>query len=523
MAFSAPTAPAGTTTTAGLLGRVVVVSVTLAVTVYLVPLLVRFQMWTWLVVVLLSAASVATLYSTRRLVPGKYLFPGTFFLSVFLVVPAVLTVQTSFTNFGDGFRGTKEEAITSITNNSVVQTASSPVYNLSVATTGTVSEGPFVLFLVDPATGRVLHGGDGEAVREPSSEVTVTDGYVTSAPGYTILSPREVNDAYETVSALTLTVSDSSAVKVQGVRAAFEGTRRMVYDEAADTITDTSTNEVYSVERVGLSERFVNEDGRSLPQSWRQGVGLANYERLLTRSDLASQFLGAFLWTLTFALLSVLLTFVLGFALALALNDRRMRGQRLYRSLLLLPYAVPGFISLLVWSSFYNQDFGLINEVLHLDVPWLSNTTAARAAVLITNTWMGFPYMFIVCTGALQSIPSDLTEAARIDGASSLQITWRITTPLLLVAVAPLLVSTFAFNFNNFNAIELLTEGGPFAAGEYTRGGTDILISMVYRIAFGGSGADYGLASAVSVVLFVITGVLAAVQFRATRALEDIR
>ena len=83
-------------------------------------------------------------------------------------------------------------------------------------------------------------------------------------------------------------------------------------------------------------------------------------------------------------------------------------------------------------------------------------------------------------------------------------------------------MSSFAFNFNNFNAIKLLTQGGPFAPGEYARGGTDILISMIFRIAFGGSGADYGFASAVSVALFVITGVLAVVQFRATRALEDI-
>ena len=109
-----------------------------------------------------------------------------------------------------------------------------------------------------------------------------------------------------------------------------------------------------------------------------------------------------------------------------------------------------------------------------------------------------------------------------MDGASGLQATWRIITPLLLVAVAPLLVSTFAFNFNNFNAIQLLTEGGPFPAGEYTRGGTDILISMIYRIAFGRSGSDFGFASAVSVILFAVTGVLAALQFRATKKLEDV-
>ena len=98
----------------------------------------------------------------------------------------------------------------------------------------------------------------------------------------------------------------------------------------------------------------------------------------------------------------------------------------------------------------------------------------------------------------------------------------RVIAPLLLVAVAPLLVSSFAFNFNIFNSIQLLTAGGPFIGNNYTAGGTDILISMIYRLAFGGSGADFGFASAVSVALFFITGLLAALQFRATRALEDI-
>lgn len=523
--LSAPTAPVRekSTTLPGILGRVAVLSVTLATAIYLLPLLISFQMWMWLAIVVLATVAMFALYSTKRFVPGKYLFPGSFFLAVFLIVPIILTIQTSFTNFGDAYRGTKEEAITSITNNSVVQTEDSPLYNLSVGTTGDAAEGPFSLFLVDPETQEVLYGADGERVQKAKgSEVTVTDGFVTAVEGYTILTPKEINDAYEQISTLTLSVSDTSAIKVQGVRAAFEGTKQMVYDEGADTITNTATGEVYTVQKVGVSDRFVNADGQSLPQSWKQNVGLANYERLFTSGSISAEFFKAFVWTVTFAFFSVFLTFIVGFFLALVLNDDRIKGRRLYRSFLLLPYAVPGFISLLIWSNFYNQDFGLINESLHLSIPWLSDPTWAKIAILLTNTWMGFPYMFIVCTGALQSIPSDVKEAAKMDGATGIQTTLRITAPLLLVAVAPLLVSSFAFNFNNFNAIELLTEGGPFAPGEYTRGGTDILISMVYRIAFGGSGADYGFASAVSVVLFAITGVLAAVQFRATKALEDI-
>ena len=503
MTTSSPAAPREKSTSVpAILGRVAVLSLTLAAAVYLVPLLIKFHMWAWLVIVLLAAAAIFALYSTKRFIPGKYLFPGTFFLAVFLIVPIVMTVQTSFTNFGDGFRDTKEEAITTITNNSVVQAPDSPTYNLTVATTGSAAGGPFTLFLVDTGTNEVLRGSDGETVQKVDpSTVAVENGFVTRADGYTILSNAEVNSAYDAITGLTVPVSESTTVKVQGVKSAFEATRTMVYDKATDSITNTKTGDVYTVQKVGISEYFVNANGNRLPQSWKQNVGLANYSRLLS---------------------DVLLTFILGFFLALVLNDDRIKGKKFYRSFLLLPYAVPGFISLLIWSNFYNKDFGLINQVLHVGIPWLSDPTMAKVAILLTNTWMGFPYMFIVCTGTLQSISSDVKEAAKVDGATGFQATTKIITPLLLVAVAPLLVSSFAFNFNNFNAIQLLTQGGPFAEGEYTRGGTDILISMIYRIAFGGSGADYGFASAVSVILFIITGVLAAIQFRATRALEDI-
>ena len=128
MTTSSPAAPREkSTSVSAILGRVAVLSLTLAAAVYLVPLLIKFHMWAWLVIVLLAAAAIFALYSTKRFIPGKYLFPGSFFLAVFLIVPIVMTVQTSFTNFGDGFRDTKEEAITTITNNSVVQAPDSQI------------------------------------------------------------------------------------------------------------------------------------------------------------------------------------------------------------------------------------------------------------------------------------------------------------------------------------------------------------------------------------------------------------
>ncbi|HLR96774.1 MAG TPA: ABC transporter permease subunit [Jiangellaceae bacterium] len=522
--FHASARRSRSTSLSAIIARVLVLGGTLAVTIFFVPVLLGQQNWLWLTVLLVSAGAIFLLYSTRRFVPGKYLFPGTFFLVVFLITPIVLTVGYSFTNFGDGTRGTKEEAIASIVGNSVEQTEDSPRYALTIATTGSPIDGPFEFYLVDPGTGETFVGSlDQPLTPVAADEVSLVDGRVTEVEGATILSPREVNSAYEEIEQIAVQVDENSAIRALGVNQAFQGTTVLRYDEATDSITNTQTGEVFTVGRVGDSEYFVDQNGeRAFSQSWLQNIGTANYERLFTNASIGGQFLTALGWTLVFAVGSMVLTFVVGLFLALSLNDDRLRGRRFFRSFLLLPYAVPGFIALLIWSNFYNRDFGLINDLLGTSLNWLGDPTLAKAAVLLTNLWMGFPYMFIVCTGALQAIPDEVKEAARIDGATALQTTIKIISPLLLVAVAPLLVANFAFNFNNFNAIELLTGGGPFPAGEYTRGATDILISMIYRIAFGGSGADFGFAAAVSVCLFVLTGVIAALQFRITRVLENV-
>jgi arabinogalactan oligomer/maltooligosaccharide transport system permease protein len=321
-------------------------------------------------------------------------------------------------------------------------------------------------------------------------------------------------------------VDETSAIKIQGINMAFMGRASIVYDEATDTLTNRDTGEVFTVCTVGNSEVFCNASGaRAFSQGWLQHVGLANYQRLFTTSSLSNQFLGALGWTLVFAFFSVFLSFALGFFLAMVFNDPRVKFRKFIRSFLLLPYAVPAFISILVWRNFYNRDFGLINDIIRpifgMAPNWLGDPNLAKFAVLLTNMWLGFPYMFIVCTGALQNIPVDVNEAAEIDGAGGWRRTLQITTPLLLISVAPLLVSAFAFNFNNFNVIQLLTEGAPFQPGQFTRGSTDILISMIYRTAFGGSGADFGFASALSVGLFILTAVIATIQFRATKRFED--
>ena len=507
----------GTSGVAAILVKVLCLGTMAGTAAALTPALVAGGSWLFLTIVWAVVAVVLATYATGRAPAAKYLVPGTLLLVLFVVTPVLATLRLSTTNYGDGTRTTKEQTVERIMADSVVQAPDSPLFNLSVA-----GPEPYTFFLVDRATGKAFSGTeDGLEPLDPGT-VTIADGFVTAAPGHTILTPREINDAAPSLRDFAVP-TPNGAIRRRGLREAFEGRTVLRYDRTRDTITDTSTGVRYTPQRQGDREYFADPDGvRLAEQSWRAEVGLDNYRRALTDPRILGGFLRIFAWTVVFATGSVVLTFVVGLALAVMLNDPRVRGQRIYRSILLLPYAIPGFISILVWSGFYNQDFGLINSLTGLHVNWLGDPLWAKGALLLTNLWLGFPYMFLVTTGALQAIPAELREAASIDGAGGFTAFRRITFPLLLVAVAPILVATFAFNFNNYNVIELLTHGGPFTPDNPDAGATDILISYTVRLAFGAGGAQFGFASAVATLLFVITGVLAAAQFRTTRRLEEV-
>ena len=217
--------------------------------------------------------------------------------------------------------------------------------------------------------------------------------------------------------------------------------------------------------------------------------------------------------------------FGLGLFMAIVLNHPKVRGRKVYRSLLIVPYAFPAFLTALVWQGMLNRDFGFVNATLlgGASIPWLTDPWLAKVSVLVVNLWLGFPYMFLICTGALQSIPGEIYEAGKIDGAKPFRLFRSLTMPLLLVSTAPLLISSFAFNFNNFNVVYLLTEGGPDnLSAPVDVGATDILITFVYRLAFGGVNRQYGLACAVSILIFLIVASISAATFSKTRALEDL-
>ncbi|MBN8882832.1 MAG: ABC transporter permease subunit [Salana multivorans] len=513
-------------TPAVLIAKVIGLGLVLSAAIVLTPTLIALENWFFLVAIWAIAISIVAVYLTGRAVPLKYLLPGALLLIVLTIYPILLTIQTSTTNYGDGTRSTKAEAVATILGNAAVPAPDARTFTTAVGTQGSTTTGPFSLLLVDQATDKA-YAGDPEGLVELDDAV-VENGVITEAPGYTLLTKNEINPLTAgggPLDGFVVPAGEDTVIKLQGFNA-MEMRTPLLYDEDADTITNVDTGVVYTPQRSGTGDRsyFTADDGTRLSnQSWGEDVGMFNYKRLFTDSRITGPFLSIAVWTLVFAVTVVASTYFVGLLLAISLNDDRLRFLRFFRSVIILPYAIPGFILLMVWASFWNRDFGLVNNLLGLNIDWLQGSPfSARAAVLLTQLWMGFPYMFLICTGALQSVPSELKEAASIDGATGVSQFWRIIFPLVLVSTAPLLVASFAFNFNNFNAIQLLTQGGPFTADNPTAGGTDILVSYTYRLAFGGVGEQIGFASAVSVLLFILTAVIAAIQFRGTRKLEEI-
>jgi maltose/maltodextrin transport system permease protein len=258
---------------------------------------------------------------------------------------------------------------------------------------------------------------------------------------------------------------------------------------------------------------FVKNKGEKVGVGFRTFSGLENYLRILADPRIQGPFFKIFLWTVSFSAISVALTFAVGMLLAVILEWKELNFRGGYRTLLILPYAVPAVLSILIFKGLFNQEFGAVNEFLKAAFgfapEWETNPWGARVMVLLVNVWLGYPYMMLICTGMLQSIPSGIYEASAIEGSNPLIDFFKITLPLVLPPLVPILVSSFAFNFNNFNLIYLLTGGGPKMVGGGIAGETDLLVNYTFNIAFRDSGTNYGLASAIATLLFLMVGFLA--------------
>ncbi len=326
--------------------------------------------------------------SKRHFIPAKYLLPGTLFLLVFAVYPIFYLVYISTTNYGTGNNLNKQTAIERIEANSISAGAESIRYDLQILAEGNPG-GELVFLLTDPDGNRFIGTADGRTPIDESE--IIEDGRRETIDGYVALNTGQANDRVDEVTALVVPGPSGDIVN-DGFGAAFAKTQTRVYDPETDTIFDSSTNTTYTIE----NGQFVSENGDALVPGWRAGVGLDNYDRLVNDDQTRNVFFRVLLWTILFSLFSVALSFGLGLLLALVFNEDRMFGRRWYRSLIIIPYAIPSFMTALVWRGMLNQQFGVINRWLGLNLPWLDGQWLPYFSILLVNTWLGFPYMFLV-------------------------------------------------------------------------------------------------------------------------------
>jgi arabinogalactan oligomer/maltooligosaccharide transport system permease protein len=244
-------------------------------------------------------------------------------------------------------------------------------------------------------------------------------------------------------------------------------------------------------------------------------VGLANFvDILLARGagDSHSFYYTTFV-TILWTAVNVVLHLGIGLGLALILQDPKLRFKKVYRVLLIVPWAIPNYITALIWKAMFNAEYGLINRVLGLgSFSWFDSPVSAFCANLATNVWLGFPFMMVTALGALQSIPKELYEAADVDGAGRWMKFTNVTLPLLKPAMIPAIILGVIWTFNlSFNVIYLVSGGAP-------DGATDILVTQAFRYAF--EQYRYGYAAAYATIIFGILMAYTMITNRITKATE---
>ena len=298
---------------------------------------------------------------------------------------------------------------------------------------------------------------------------------------------------------------------------------RYRYDASHDTMTDLTSNVAYRPVR----GTFTSESGDQLIPGYMVATGTDNYTRFLGNEGYFKPIVGMVVWNIAFSLLSVLISFAVGMVIALAFE--KLPGKGIIRALLILPYPIPVLVSLMVWRGLLNENMGLVTNLLTAifgtSPQFFSDAGWARFAVILINVYLSYPYFFILCAGALKSIPRDLYEAAEIDGASPWVAFSVITLPMLMRILMPLLIASFSFNFNNFTIIWGFNAGLPAIADTIVpMGQTDLLISFIYRLGFSSSNAaDYGFSAAITVILFVFVGLMVFLQTRNAASIKEAR
>jgi arabinogalactan oligomer / maltooligosaccharide transport system permease protein len=314
------------------------------------------------------------------------------------------------------------------------------------------------------------------------------------------------------------------AVQIDSTTTAAALEAQYVYNEETDTILDQRNSVIYTAD--DETGRFVSADNRVLNPGYTVGVGLSNYSRFLNNPSFRGPLASIFIWTVLYAAISVLISFSLGLLIAIAFG-RNMPGKGIIKILLIVPFAIPNVISILIWRGLLNPINGLYGTTLSsltgATVNIFADPFLIKIALVLIQVWLSYPYFYLISSGALQAIPLDMYEAADLDGGNWWQQFRYITLPLLMVSVGPLLIGSFMYVFNSFNLIFLFNAGGPPMVGTTTPAGhSDILISYVYRLAFESGAQDYGYATAITVIIFFILLGVTLIQYRYMNIVEKV-
>jgi len=465
---------------------------------------------------LVIVASGVVVFARQDTYSHRYIYPGIAAMVVFIIFPLMYTVGIAFTNYS----GTNQLTFERVQQQFLAKTYDQPN-----------SAYQFELYQLDGGKVQLHLEKDGKhystaAINlEATEAITITENDVQKegqkAPLRFIIQNRN------TLAKLNLISSQGHALSMSGLRQFTASSPLYQLQDDNITLVSQLDGEILKpnmavgfYQQVDAQGEFV---GDQLSPGFVVGNGWKNFTRIFLDKGIQGPFVQIFIWTVIFAGLTVLFTLAVGLVLASLVQWEELKGKAVYRMLLILPYAVPAFISILIFKGLFNQSFGEINQLLeglfNFKVNWFTDPYMAKTMILIVNTWLGYPYIMILCMGLLKSIPSDLYEASAIDGAGPIDNFFKITLPLMIKPLTPLLIASFAFNFNNFVLIQLLTNGAPDIIGSSTPAGhTDLLVSYTYRIAFeGGGGQDFGLASAIATLIFIVVGALALLNLRISK------
>lgn len=280
---------------------------------------------------------------------------------------------------------------------------------------------------------------------------------------------------------------------------------------------------------VTIFTAFINYDFKHIPPAFLlDWVGFQNFGNIFTLSTFRDAFMSVFSWTIIWTICATTLQIVLGVFTAIVAHQPFIKGKRIFGVIFLLPWAVPAFITIMTFSNMFNDSIGAINTqvipflnniIPFVDIPslaWKTNPFWTKVAVILIQGWLGFPYIYVMTTSILQSISDDLYEAAKIDGANAFKRFTSITLPVILSVAAPIFMTQYTGNFNNFSMIFLFNNGGPGSVGGGA-GATDILISWIYKLTTGTS-PQFSVAAALTLIISLIVITVSLIVFKKTNA-----